>query len=225
MKTLDIRFCLALAVVILTAGCSLDNYDSPSSSLTGRVVYQGEPIGVASGEVELELWESGFELKKKIPVNVKPDGSFSAILFDGDYKLTLLPGSGPWVVNTDSIDIQLNGAASVDVPVEPYYLINNESITHSNGNIEASFDVEEINDSRSVEFVGLYVGTTSIVDEQSNTGTEMLDINAGGSLSGQTLSLPLSDDLSGRDYIFARIGVKTTGVSDILFSQVVEVSL
>lgn len=227
MKILDDKIYLTLSFlfVFLITGCSLDSYDSPSSTLSGQVVYQGEPVGVASGQVELELWESGFELREKIPVNVKPDGSFSALLYDGDYKLTLLPDSGPWVVKTDSIDIQLRGEATIDVPVEPYYVINNETVTHSNGNIEATFDVDEINNSRFVEFIGLYVSTTSIVDEQNNTEREILDINENGSLSGQSLTVVLPSNLLDRDFIFARIGVKITGVSNMLFSQTLEISL
>ncbi len=225
MKTL-IKFFLPILVIALISACELDNYEEPSSELTGHVVYNGEPINVASGQVELELWQSGFELNGKIKVNVRQDGSFTALLFDGDYKLTQLVGSGPWVNNSDSIDVQLRGAGDIDFEVEPFYTITNESINFSNGSFEATFNVNEINDSRDLEFVGLYIGTTSIVDQIINESVEELDGDNLGSLNESiSLSMDMPGDLSNRDNIFARIGVKTEGVSQMVYSQVVEITL
>src|SRR5690606_36045642 len=93
---------IALVPTILLAGCDnifgLDNYDEPDSMLSGRVVYNGQPVNVRTGGIELELWEPGFELETKIPVYVSQEGEYSAALFAGNYKLNAIRGQGPWVV-------------------------------------------------------------------------------------------------------------------------------
>ena len=77
--------------------CGKDNYQAPESTLTGTVVYQGEPVGVrgSNQSVRLQLWQDGFQTREPIDVYVAQDGSFSAALFDGQYKLITVPGSGP----------------------------------------------------------------------------------------------------------------------------------
>src|SRR5690606_5947206 len=87
-----------LASALLLTGCgitALDNYDPPTSEITGRVLYNGEPVGVRSGGVQLELWQPSYELNQKIPVRIAQDGTFSAAVFNGSYEINLLPGNGP----------------------------------------------------------------------------------------------------------------------------------
>src|SRR5687768_11903068 len=87
-------------LLLATAACegltSVDNYDAPGSTLTGQVMFDGQGVGVRSNGVQLELWEPAYPLRQKIPVYVAQDGSFSATLFDGSYKLNLLANNGPW---------------------------------------------------------------------------------------------------------------------------------
>src|SRR5690606_35052357 len=137
MKMNNYLYSLLSIVVIMVMGCEKDNYEEPTSMLTGRVVYQGEPLGMRSGGVQLELWQHGYELFSKIPVHVDQDGSFSARLFDGDYKLVLLRGNGPWADNTDSLDVHIKGSATVDVPVDPYFVITNHAFQRNGDQITA----------------------------------------------------------------------------------------
>ena len=118
----------SLALAASLAACEFgvfDNYDEPNALLTGRVVYQGSPVGVRSNGVQLELWQPGYDLNQKIPIYVDQDGSFSAMVFDGEYKLNLLAGNGPWVDIRDTLQVQVQGQTQVDVPVVPYYTIEN----------------------------------------------------------------------------------------------------
>src|SRR5688572_21606042 len=136
-------------LLLATAGCedltSIDNYDAPNSTLTGRVVFDGQGVGVRSNGVQLELWEPAYPLRQKIPIFVAQDGTFSAKLFDGSYKLNLLANNGPWVNTRDTIGIALEGSAHVDVPVRPYYTVQSSQLRHntagggSNGTIEGTF--------------------------------------------------------------------------------------
>lgn len=224
MKLRSILY-LTIASVIVFTGCQYDNFDPPESDLVGRIVYNGESIEVKNNDVELELWQDGFELREKIPVYIAQDGSFSAKLFDGEYKLTMLQGDGPWVSTADTVTINLNGYAEVDFEVEPYYILNNVEISNSSGDINAVFDVEEIAGGRDIEFVALYVGTTTIIDNIFNDGNSTTAVGAAGDLPGESLTFTLGGDLAERDYIFTRIGVKTVGVTDLIFSPVQKIEL
>lgn len=228
MKSLSL-FSASLASVALLSGCDigvLDNYDEPTSTLTGQVIYEGTPVGVRSNGVQLELWQPGYALSQKIPVYVNQDGTFSAVLFDGTYKLNLLPGNGPWVDIRDTIPIELKGKATVAVPVVPYYTIKNETIRHSNGAIEATFSVGQVNTSRAVEYVGLYGATTSFVDRTNMDFRTEKVRSAIASLSDPiNLSVTLPATLAHKKEVFVRIGVKTLGVSELLFSPVYKIAI
>jgi hypothetical protein len=54
--------------------------------------------------VQLEIWQKGYQLYTSIPVYVTQDGTFSAVLFDGNYKLVSKSGNGPWVSKQDTVD-------------------------------------------------------------------------------------------------------------------------
>src|SRR3954453_5023463 len=168
MKTINSLFVILLAVAVFI-GCAKDNYDAPSSILSGKVTYNDAQIGLRSDGVQLELWQQGYGLFTKIPVYVAQDGTFSARLFDGNYKLVLLNGNGPWVSSSDSIDVKVNGATTVNVPVTPYFIINQSSITHpTDSTVTATVSIQQVDTSLPLEAVNLYVGTTSVVDAVRN---------------------------------------------------------
>lgn len=214
-----------VAFAIVFAACTKDNYKSPASVIKGRVVYQGQPVGVRSNGVQLELWQHGYQLFSKIPVYVDQDGSFSAAVFDGDYKLVQLKGNGPWVDKTDSIDVQVRGESVIDVPVTPYFTITNEAFTKSGTSITATGKVTKIS-TNAIERVTLYVGTTAIVDANNNstkldkTGTAVADLT-----QPLSFSLTLPANLSARDFVFVRLGVKTAGIGEMAYTKAQQLQL
>lgn len=220
---------LILPLLALVAGlmaCEKDNYAPPTSTLSGRVVYQNQPVGVRSNGVQLELWQRGFQLFTKIPLYVDQDGSFSATLFDGDYKLVRLRGNGPWVDNTDTIPVQVRGSVVVDVPVQPYYAIRNEKITRSANTVTASCKVDAITTTRAIERVTLYVSTSQFVDANNNVGSVSKAATALTDLSlDQTLAYTLPASVATRGYMYGRLGVKTVGVAELLYTPVQKLSL
>lgn len=206
-------------MVLVAASCSYDNFDPPQSMLEGRVVYQGEALALRSDGVQLELWQRGYELFQKIPLHVDQDGSFSAALFDGDYKLTLLRGNGPWLDQTDSIDVQVRGGKALDVEVQPYYTLSSPQYNRSSAQINASVQVNSVNPVRAVEMVAIYVGRTAILDAVRNE-VNMVVSGEGLDLSSPVdLSINLPANLSGRD-VYVRVGIKTAGVQELLYSPV-----
>lgn len=211
---------MALAVACAMSSCEKDNFDAPKSTLTGRVVYQDQPLGVRSDGVQLELWQPGYQLFTKIPVYVAQDGTFSASLFDGNYKLTRLRGNGPWADNTDTINVTVKGNATVDVPVDPYFVIRNENVQKNGTAINATFNVQSVNTSRGLEAVWLYIGQTLITDQNNNVASISKPASEITDLSQPiTLSVTIPASVASKDYAFVRIGVKTQGVAELLYSQ------
>lgn len=203
-------------VLILAAGCKKDNFEKPKSILTGRVVYDKNAIGVRSNGVQVELWQHGYELFSKIPVYVGQDGAFSAILFDGDYKLVLRQGNGPWLDDADSLDVKVNGSTSVDISVHPYFIISNATFTKSGTQLTATVSIQQINNNLPLESVNLYIGNTNIVDQVNNIKSTAVTPDISGPV---TIQLTLPADVA----YFARVGVKTAGVAEQVYSEVKKV--
>ena len=209
---------LSIAAALLS-GCAKDNFKAPQSELTGRVIYQGQPVGVRSAGVQFELWQHGFQLFTKIPLNIKQDGTFSATLFDGDYKLVRAKGAGPWLDNPDSIDVKVSGTAAIDVPVEPYFIIKNESFEKTATTVKGTFTIQNINASRTIELARIYIGPNLIVDQNNSAATAQLSAAALTNLSQPlTLTVNIPASITNDAFIFARIGVKTTGVAELLYT-------
>ncbi|WP_262249306.1 DUF3823 domain-containing protein [Parapedobacter soli] len=216
-------FAIAMAIVM---GCEKDNYEAPTSMLTGRVVYDGEPLGLRSGGVQMELWQHGYDLFSKIPVYIDQDGTFSARLFDGNYKLVLLRGNGPWADNTDSLDVNLKGTASIDITVDPYFIITNQSFQRSGDVITGTVTVKQVNTSRALERVAIYLGQTLIVDQNNSAARAEI---ASGDVDDFTqpidLQVSIPASLASKGYLFARIGVKANGVAEYVYSHPERIAL
>jgi len=211
-----IYFFSALFIVLLSA-CEKDNLKEPSSILSGNVTFQGQPIGVRSDRVQFEIWQRGFDFFTKIPLNIAQDGSFKATLHDGDYKLVRLPNAGPWINNTDTINVSLKGSASVDIPVEPYFVIKNASFTRNGTNVSATFTVEKNGThTRTLEATKLFLGRYYILDLGNNAANK----DATGLVLGQsvTVTLAIPTAIANDDFIFARVGIKPRDIGEYLYT-------
>lgn len=213
------------AFVLALSACEYDNYDPPTSELTGRLVYEGEPVGVRHNVDVMQLYEPGWQNFAPMEVHVSQDGTFSSLLFDGDYKLVLIRGNGPWVDQPDTIDIQVRGSQTLDVAVEPFFMIRDEMMVLVNGNtLTANFNLDQIVEESELESVSLFVGKTRFVDNRFKMREERL---AAGGIDDLSKTITLNMDLSGvdSDFVFARIGVKTKGSLELLFTQVKKIQL
>jgi hypothetical protein len=218
---------------MVIAGCEYDNYEPPKATLTGQVVYNGQPIGVRSNAVRLELRQPGpeFPLWRVTPINVNiaQDGTFSAVVFDGNYKLTRVRGNGPWVDQTDTVNVEVRGSTVVEVPVNPFFVLKNEQIQKGNTSIDATFNLQHVNTTRQLERVNLYISTTNIVDANNQranaqkVASAITNLNQPVTLSVNISSLPA--DVAGRSYVFARVGVKTVGIQELAYSAPVKIQL
>ena len=226
MKINPYKYILLFIVAVGGVGCEKDNYSPPESLLTGKVVYEGQAIGVRSNGVQLELWQHGYAFFTKIPVFVNQDGSFSALLFDGDYKLTRQNGVGPWINNTDSIDVKVRGNTMVDVPVTPYTFVKTATYQRNGTAVTATVNLQTVSTANPLESVRLYVYRNALIDDLNQDGITV--VNAAGIPNvSQPLSMNVTipASLANADAVYVRVGVKTAGVAELAYSPAEKIQL
>lgn len=214
---------LSTTLLLLLVGCEYDNYDAPKSTLSGRVVYNGEQVGVRTGGTQLELWQHGYDLFEKIPVHIAHDGTFSALLFDGDYKLVRLAGA-PWQNQTDTIDVTVSGNTVKDVDVVPYYTVSGETYTKSSDVITAKFTVSRITSDANVASVRVYLGKNFLTDQNRHFKAVDVDLSE-YDVTNDVITITQEVEIpSGlKDYAFARVGVRSDKSNEYYYTQVEKV--
>jgi hypothetical protein len=216
------------------AACSKDNYKAPASVLNGRLMYKGDSIGVERKQVPLQLYQYGFGKVGPINGTFSQEGVYSFSLFDGDYKLIIPNGQGPflWQVNgsgnPDSISVSVKGNQTLDLEVTPYYMIKNVTFAGADSIVTANFTVTKvINDpalAKDVERVTLYVNKTEYVSGADNiaaTDKGGADITDPDHVS---LNVKVPVTFPAQNYVYARVGLKIAGVEDMIFSSVMKVT-
>lgn len=224
MKFKFIMIIIAVAS-LFSAGCEYDNFDAPEVTLSGRVVYEGQPIAGRNNGPQLELWQDGYPLKSYIPVYIDQEGRFSAKLFDGEYKLVRRPDA-PWLQQaTDTIRISIKGDTKKDIPVTPYFTISGYSFEKSGNNINAKFVVNKVVQTANLEFVRLYLGNSILTDQVQRE--VRIDANLGSVVLGQQtqLTATLPDNLKNLDFVYARVGVKSTSAGEYVYTPVQKIAL
>lgn len=232
----EYNFLILLLLSVVFASCEYDNYEAPKSMLQGRVVYNGEPIHVATNEVNIELWEPGWQLRNRIDVAVAQDGSYSASLFDADYKLMFRRNQGPFRMklnpetNSDTVLVSVRGNTIRDIEVMPYYMIRSPQIALVSGVVNATASLEKIimdENARDIERVSLYLNRTQFVDQRGEYNLARTDMAAGDitDMNNISLSLPVPELVRSQSYVYARIGVKIQGVEHMIFSPVQQLRL
>ena len=243
------NFLPLILLIAVLGGCKKDNREPPTSTLTGAVLVEGTktPVGVASNGTQLELWQYGYALLNKIVVHIDQDGTFSAKLFNGNYKLVRL-GGAPWSANTDSIDVTINGAALIEVPVKPFFTVGGETYTYAaaDTSLTASFAVGRLDATKTADRVSFSIGLTNFVDAQTNQIPIPAATNDKAPASNYltvptTIKIPLNPNrYTGtanaelrrqltlalqKGYLFGRAGVRTSGVTQRFYTQVKEIPL
>ncbi|WP_215224177.1 DUF3823 domain-containing protein [Echinicola shivajiensis] len=218
-------FCLTMGLT----SCEYDNYDEPKLLFEGNLVYQGEPIGVSYNDVYFELWEEGWQTFGNIGVSVDQDGSFSSLLFSGDYKLIIPASQGPFMnitnaeTNSDTIPLNLRGSLDMDIEVLPYYMLRDVNISGNSSSVSADFSLEQIitdENAKGINEVVLYLSKTTFVDGRTSISSASLGGGDIADLSNIQLNTSVPDMTPTQNYVFARVGVRIDGVEDMLFSNI-----
>lgn len=226
---------IALVVFCLSVfSCKKDNYEEPKSKLFGKFHYKGDPIHVQHDQVPFELYEFGFGKVAPIVGTITQEGTYSHILFDGNYKLMVRQGQGPFYWRetggkSDSLSITVRGDQQFDIEVEPYYMIRTPQINKTGNNVTAAFRIEKIimdpARAKDIEMAALFINKTQFVSQNDNIGRTNIagiDITDPNNIS---LSVTVPTISPAQNYVFARIGVKSAGVEDWIFSPIVKINL
>lgn len=233
---MSLKYILAATFAVTLLSCEKDNYEAPKSQLSGRLLYNGEAIGLERNQVPFELYQYGFGLVGPIGSSFSQEGNYSALLFDGDYKLIIPNGQGPFMWKKtasgapDSIAITLRGSQTQDLEVMPFYMIRNAQFTASGGKVTATFKAEKIvtdANAKDIERVELYLNKTQFVSrggEDNMASTDMAGADI-ADMNNITLSKEVPTFTPTQNYVYARVGIKIAGVEDRLYSPVQRIQL
>lgn len=222
MKIISKFISLVILIIALT-GCGKDNYDEPGSFLKGAITYNGAALNLrGTGEaIQLQLYQDGYALHSAINVYAGQDGTFSAALFDGQYKLITRNGNGPWVNTRDTMIVNVKGTTEVKVEVTPYFLISGENISVSSSSVNASFTINQVISTAEIDFTMLLLSATQFVDDVNNVfRKDFPDVSSG--------SVSLSADITGNSNVanakslYGRVGVYPKGADQAIYSPVVK---
>lgn len=227
-----------ISIVVMASSlfsCKKDNYNEPGSFLTGHIMYKGDSIQVERNQVPFQIYQYGFGKVGAINGTFEQNGSYSTVLFDGDYKLIIPNGQGPFVWKQtssgapDSLSFTLKGSQAIDLEVTPYYMVRNAQISASGGTVTATFKAEKIiTDSslaKDIERVSLYINKTQFVSGGDNIAVKDLSGSAITDPNNITLNVTVPTIVPAQNYVFARVGIKIANVEDMIFSPLQKVQL
>ncbi len=212
---------------LLFSSCGYDNYDEPESILSGTIQYDGAAVGVCTDGTGITLWQDGYDDYEAIDVNIAQDGTYSARLFDGTYKLVLENGT-PWQdLSGDTLEITVKGNTVQDLDVTPYFTFSNVNITKASGTaVTFTFTVNQVDESADLSKVRVFLNSSKLVDTNYRDSYESIYTTDGLEIGvSYTYTLDIPEDLQSEDYIFARIGVLTDGQSEYYYSEVEQIDL
>ncbi|MHA4810069.1 DUF3823 domain-containing protein [Flavitalea flava] len=215
------------------SACQKDNYHAPASLLTGQIQYKGEAIGVERNQVPFQLYQPGYGKTGPINGSFSQVGTFSSLLFDGNYKFLIPSGQGPFIWKElspgipDTLMVTMKGNQTLNVEVTPYYMIRDPQITGASGMVTALCKIEKIitdANAKDIERVSLYINKGQFVSGGDNIAG--MDI-AGSSIADPDhimLSVSVPAIVPAQTYVYVRIGVKIAGVEDLIYSPVQKIS-
>ncbi len=212
-----------ISLLIIFSGCGKDNYDEPESTLTGKITYNGEAINVRGTDerVRLQLYQDGYDKHDPIEVFVGQEGTFSAKLFNGQYKMVTRNNNGPWVNTRDTTLITVSGSTTIEFKVTPYFTISNAEISLSGNTMNASLIIDRIVPTAEIDRVILLLNSTTFVDDGFNVLRK--DFTGNDVKTGQVnYTADLNEKALNAKFLFGRICVWTKGADQGIYSQVVK---
>jgi hypothetical protein len=151
--------------------------------------------------MSLQLYQPGFGLYTAVNVAINQNGTFNAVMFDGDYRLINASGTTqPWVLRTDTLKFSLNGSANLDYEVTPYFIINDEAYTKSGTNITANCKLQKVATTATLQSATLYISRTAICNENYNEGKQQLNASAITDLNNVNFTVAIPQRLITQGY-------------------------
>ncbi|MFC0515579.1 DUF3823 domain-containing protein [Mucilaginibacter angelicae] len=224
---------IILGLLLAATGCKKDNYAAPSATLNGQLTYKGSPVGVEYNQVPFNLYQPGFGKSAPIVGTFQQDGTYSTLLFNGNYKFTIPPNQGPFMWKElgpnkrDTLAVVVNGNQTLNIEVTPYYMVRDAKITAAAKVVTAVFNIEKVItdvNAKDIDRVSLYINKTQFVSGGDQIAGTDLAGSAITSLNNISMSVNIPGISPTQNYVFARVGIKISGVEDMIFSPVVKVT-
>jgi hypothetical protein len=224
---------IILGLLLAATGCKKDNYAAPSATLSGQLTYKGSPVGVEYNQVPFNLYQPGFGKSAPIVGTFQQDGTYSALLFNGNYKFTIPPNQGPFMWKElgankrDTLAVVVSGNQTLNIEVTPYYMVRDAKITAAAKVVTAVFNIEKVitdANAKDIDRVSLYINKTQFVSGGDQIAGTDLAGSAITSLNNISMSVNVPGISPTQNYVFARVGIKIAGVEDMIFSPVVKVT-
>ena len=94
-------YILTCLILICNSSCEYDNYDGPSITFSGQLVYNDAPFMYDGSPSKglFTFYQTGFG-KVDVGTNMftREDGTYQQLLFPGEYKLTLVNKKLPFEI-------------------------------------------------------------------------------------------------------------------------------
>jgi len=233
---------------MLLSSCEFDNYTTPGISFKGNLTYKGNNylFDGNPGLGVLTLIQKGFgKIDAGTNVRINENGSFSQLIFPGDYWLTLANNPYPFEfkefktmgvgLGYDTIPMKISSNTVKNIEVTPYYQIKDFTATVVDGNIVTNFNVVKtdstINVAPKVIRARCFVSTSSIVNSntifsksiiKSITGNASVSIPV--SISTGTASYRQMYLNNFREYAYCRVALELNGIPNYyIFSETIKV--
>lgn len=164
--------------MFLFSSCSLDNYDDPNASLSGKIL-DSETGDLVQTDVingtTIKLKEHGYDPVTPQYLRVKNDGSYSnSMLFANTY--TVQPDQRNFL-QIDEQDVDIKGNTNLDFKVTPYLRVNNVNIIKEANTVYATFSIEQLT-SDVIKSIALFASDQPIVGSSVYSTAVIKTINA-----------------------------------------------
>lgn len=210
-------------VLLLLSGCQVDNYQPPTSLLSGSVTYDGRAIYLAHGDVKFNLYQDGYEKQGPVTVTVSEDGTFSALVYDGSYHLCNIDDAAPWSNDVEPVDIVVSGDTFCNVEVKPYFTIDDAAIALDGTTVKGLCGVKRVSEGRNAKSIFLAVGKTRFINDQSYSYLARKSVTGVRVNGSHSFSVDISEFMDGCDCLYARIGLEIEGTGKYIYSETIRI--
>lgn len=230
---------LTIAIMALGLGltsCEYDNYEAPEYVFSGKLLTpDGKQFNYDSSKSLFNFFQSGYgKIDTGTGMRVDNNGHFQQLLFNADYKLTLVNHALPFEIDEfppleigyDSIPYHINGNVDQTFTVRPYYTISNMTAQLEGKRINVTFDITKNTDTSKpapdIIRAYVYLGTSALLNGSTKCQRlTQVKVTPTPDTQTMTLGIPLSyyrDKTyyvnNFRDYAYVKVGILLDGISD-----------
>lgn len=199
---------LIYLITITLAGCSIDNYDMPSLTVTGKIVDAGTNDLVESGGINGGTIVRFYENNSTQPLLYKtmPDGNFiNKAVFPGNYSYT---AEGPFrLSDATPKTVTVNANTSVEIPVVPYLRLKTSVVRVEGSTAQVKVEYQKVNDEDVFTNLGLVYSTYPNPNTFTTVGGAVMleNVSGQGLTSGEKI-ISVTGLTAGKKYYFRAAG-------------------